>query len=280
MLDMKYTTIPTLVMVLGSSFGASLLAPESVPATPIIPAASADAATVDTKAAEAVTDKDAPTVKSQIEAATKAYDEKSVKFVKKLRAEKDRTKQREIYNTRPSPTSIVDMILKLAKENPKSEGVEQGLVWSVRQAHSKQRKEVLDLLLTHYNENAVLGSLAKSYYRMRGDGGVKELHLIIEKTGNEKVRQGATYYLASKLSKSESTKDEGVAMMKTLQAVKGLSASNPQLHKQIESDLFVAENLSLGCTAPDIVGTDHDGKEFKLSDYKGQVVLLDFWGIW
>jgi hypothetical protein len=30
-------------------------------------------------------------------------------------------------------------------------------------------------------------------------------------------------------------------------------------------------------TAPEIVGTDQDGKEFKLSDYRGKVVMLDFW---
>jgi cytochrome oxidase Cu insertion factor (SCO1/SenC/PrrC family) len=30
-------------------------------------------------------------------------------------------------------------------------------------------------------------------------------------------------------------------------------------------------------TAPEIVGTDQDGKEFRLSDYRGKVVLLDFW---
>lgn len=29
--------------------------------------------------------------------------------------------------------------------------------------------------------------------------------------------------------------------------------------------------------APDIVGTDQDGRQFKLSDYRGKVVLLDFW---
>jgi cytochrome oxidase Cu insertion factor (SCO1/SenC/PrrC family) len=29
--------------------------------------------------------------------------------------------------------------------------------------------------------------------------------------------------------------------------------------------------------APDIVGTDQDGQEFKLSDYRGKVVMLDFW---
>ena len=30
-------------------------------------------------------------------------------------------------------------------------------------------------------------------------------------------------------------------------------------------------------TAPEIAGTDQDGKEFKLSDYRGKVVMLDFW---
>jgi cytochrome oxidase Cu insertion factor (SCO1/SenC/PrrC family) len=32
--------------------------------------------------------------------------------------------------------------------------------------------------------------------------------------------------------------------------------------------------------APEITGEDVDGKKFKLSDYKGKVVLLDFWGNW
>lgn len=32
--------------------------------------------------------------------------------------------------------------------------------------------------------------------------------------------------------------------------------------------------------APEISGEDVDGKEFKLSDYRGKVVVLDFWGFW
>jgi thiol-disulfide isomerase/thioredoxin len=39
-------------------------------------------------------------------------------------------------------------------------------------------------------------------------------------------------------------------------------------------------NLAVGKTAPDIAGEDLDGKPFKLSDYKGKVVLVDFWASW
>lgn len=38
--------------------------------------------------------------------------------------------------------------------------------------------------------------------------------------------------------------------------------------------------ITVGKPAPDIDGEDIDGKRFKLSDYRGKVVLLDFWGNW
>ncbi len=42
-------------------------------------------------------------------------------------------------------------------------------------------------------------------------------------------------------------------------------------------ELFDLRSLSVGKTAPEVKGIDQDGKHFKLSDYKGKVVLLDFW---
>jgi hypothetical protein len=35
-----------------------------------------------------------------------------------------------------------------------------------------------------------------------------------------------------------------------------------------------------GQQAPEIAGMDIDGKKLKLSDFRGKVVLLDFWGNW
>ena len=42
-------------------------------------------------------------------------------------------------------------------------------------------------------------------------------------------------------------------------------------------ELFGMRNLAVGREAPDIDGEDQDGKRFKLSDYRGEVVLIDFW---
>ena len=41
--------------------------------------------------------------------------------------------------------------------------------------------------------------------------------------------------------------------------------------------LELDDNLVVGKVPPEIEGQDQDGKTFKLSDYKGKVVLLDFW---
>jgi S1-C subfamily serine protease/thiol-disulfide isomerase/thioredoxin len=44
--------------------------------------------------------------------------------------------------------------------------------------------------------------------------------------------------------------------------------------------LFDIKNLAVGRTAQNIVGKDADDVELKLSDYRGKVVVLDFWVDW
>jgi hypothetical protein len=41
-----------------------------------------------------------------------------------------------------------------------------------------------------------------------------------------------------------------------------------------------AVGLEVGNRAMEISGEDIDGRRFKLSDYRGKVVVLDFWGNW
>ena len=43
---------------------------------------------------------------------------------------------------------------------------------------------------------------------------------------------------------------------------------------------FALRHLAIGKPAPEIEGEDIDGKPLRLSDYRGKVVVLDFWGHW
>ena len=47
--------------------------------------------------------------------------------------------------------------------------------------------------------------------------------------------------------------------------------------QKVKAELFEFRHLLVGKEAPDIEGVDQDGQRFKLSDYKGKVMLLDFW---
>jgi hypothetical protein len=52
------------------------------------------------------------------------------------------------------------------------------------------------------------------------------------------------------------------------------------LGKRAGAALYEIRHLAVGMPSPEIEGSDLDSVAFKLSDYKGKVVLLDFWGNW
>ncbi|CAN5285474.1 hypothetical protein BH10PLA2_BH10PLA2_33290 [soil metagenome] len=57
-------------------------------------------------------------------------------------------------------------------------------------------------------------------------------------------------------------------------------AANLTYGSLAKSSIFEIQNLSVGKPAPEIAGEDLDGAKFKLSDFKGKVVMLSFWGTW
>lgn len=53
--------------------------------------------------------------------------------------------------------------------------------------------------------------------------------------------------------------------------------SGGKVGEKATAELFQIRHLAVGKVAPEIEGEDQDGKRFKLSDYRGKVVLLDIW---
>jgi hypothetical protein len=58
------------------------------------------------------------------------------------------------------------------------------------------------------------------------------------------------------------------------------STEDARLKTMIERKVAIAETFAPGMVAPEIEGIDLDGTAFKLSDYEGKIVFLDFWGDW
>ncbi len=71
-----------------------------------------------------------------------------------------------------------------------------------------------------------------------------------------------------------------------LYALQGKFASEPYLfttYGAIADSMLnplTEAQLAEGVAAPEITGIDQDGKPMKLSDFRGKVVVLDFWGSW
>ncbi|MBL8901438.1 MAG: redoxin domain-containing protein [Planctomycetes bacterium] len=137
-------------------------------------------------------------------------------------------------------------------------------------------------LLRDHAASDQIGRAVQTVGRMgRTLGGEKVrsmLTSVIEKNPNEAIVMEARFARASTVLGDEEASAEAREMAKAdFEAVK---ASKSPLAARAEGQIFILENLQIGMTAPDIEANDLDGVAFKLSDYRGKVVVLDFWGDW
>lgn len=108
----------------------------------------------------------------------------------------------------------------------------------------------------------------------------KLITTIYKSNPNPKVRGYAAFGVLKPAIENNpvDSKEYMAAKATLLSAMK--EADDKRLSKQIQSTIDVREKFGIGIVAPDIVGADLNGVEFKLSDYRGKVIFLDFWGNW
>jgi cytochrome oxidase Cu insertion factor (SCO1/SenC/PrrC family) len=126
----------------------------------------------------------------------------------------------------------------------------------------------------------------------RGADGKKFLQAVLETNPGKDAKGMACYTLASQAaSQAEREKDKEKAAAAEKDAIALFERvakefadvsyfGRSTLGEQAAGDLFALKNLAPGKPVPEIEAEDTDGQKFKLSDYKGKVVLLDFWGHW
>lgn len=182
--------------------------------------------------------------------------------------------------------SVAKKVLDLVKGDLTEKGVDQVIGWVIENGGAKERKRVGEIL------SSVPGNdqLMLKYVRVLGFFGEEEqLKSVIGKMEEGGLLQEARFRLASLMAEDAernltltdaeraARNQEAVGLLEELGKEEGLKEL---LGKWIEDLLYKVTHLVVGCEAPEIEGVDHEGKKFRLSEYRGKVVLLPFWGYW
>jgi len=124
-----------------------------------------------------------------------------------------------------------------------------------------------------------------------GPAGRKFLKAVAEKATDKEVKGPALYYLGSALAEeAEDADGEAAAKKLTEEAVKYLEQAAKEapdvkvgpdtIAKLAKDEISGLTSLGVGRPAPEVTGTNLDGKKMKLADFKGKVVLVDIWATW
>jgi thiol-disulfide isomerase/thioredoxin len=199
--------------------------------------------------------------------------------------------------------------LDIAKTDPKADAGLEALEWLLTnpQAYSDPAaRSALELTAQHHAANHRIGGILAvlSYYpQCEGepshDEAVALLRVVVEKNPDRALRGLATLGLAClvkqelRLAESRGRRDvdrltaEAIKAFEALlrdyggcEDLRGEGDRPTKLGDDARAELFELRHLGIGQSAPDIEGEDLAGARFKLSDYRGKVVLLVFWASW
>lgn len=177
-------------------------------------------------------------------------------------------------------------VLDLVADNLKEEGVSKIIEWVIENGYAQERKKVGELIWSLPKNDQLMVKYVQilSFYGER-----EQLEAVIKKLPNGNVNQKARFRLALliaedaqrdlTLTDTERAK-ENQTVVSILDKLKKEDDLDEFLQRWIKDLRYKVTHLVVGCEAPEIEGFDQDGKRFRLSDYRGKVVLLPFWGIW
>jgi hypothetical protein len=196
--------------------------------------------------------------------------------------------------------------VELAQADPKSDSALVALEWLLtipRAIYLPPGKTGIELATEHHATNPKIGKIVAWVGHLApglGDNEAAAMALIkaVAEKNPDRTTRGQAVLALARAAKSRFAVAEyqrqpdvdqlAVAAEQAFEAVLKDYADCPRLTREkagtlgeiCRAELFELRHLRIGKTAPDIEGEDLDGVKFKLSDYRGKVVVLDFWGDW
>jgi hypothetical protein len=259
----------------------------------------------------ALADDDKPTDKSkkpdkqtpaqQYQALVEEFHDAQQAFLKHYEEAKTREERLKVQKEKRSqPDKFAPKFIELAEKNARDPVALDALVWVLTNTYASgpakkdsPRAKAIALVSRNHVKSDKLGPACQAL-GSRGDEKEAEtlLRTILQKNPHREVQGMAWLGLARMLKRRAERLPDAKAGEKVYRESEQLldrivkqyadvkSSSGGTIGEQAMNELFEFELPGIGKGAPEIKGEDLDGKRFKLSDYKGKVVLLDFWGNW
>jgi len=175
----------------------------------------------------------------------------------------------------------------LMEKDPRSAFARQAATWIILNTAGAEVEPAAELILREHLASGDLGPLCEELGRKRPPCAERLLRAVLEKNPNAPVKGQACFALASLLKDQA---EQGAGQPAATEAERLFQrvisdfgegqSDGRKLSDLAERELYELQRLAVGKLAPEIEGEDLDGRKMKLSDYRGKVVVLAFWGTW
>lgn len=212
-----------------------------------------------------------------------------IKRYQEAKSDAERQKIVEEYNA--LQTALMAKFAKLMAEHPSDKDLFPALQMLLNS--SEHAKRATELLLKHHLENPEIGQLCLSLAYQGGDQAEHLARAVAEKSKSDNAKGAAWLALGQMLlarsnqlgddqaaQRDKLRKDAEKALNTVIEKYPDVPGLRGKAGDSATAMLFELKHLAIGLKVPELEGKDLDGVEFKLSDYRGKVVLLDFWAHW
>lgn len=196
--------------------------------------------------------------------------------------------RRKVAEVGPDAGPCAARLLALALAAPADPVAPEALAWVVRNRPSlPEGRQAAAILARDHLPSRLLGPICRSLEDCGWDS-EPILRAILAGSPHREVRGHACYSLARALKNRANRGVDAPAASRAADEMLALASERygdvavrgKPLAELVEVERFELDNLAPGKTAPEFRGVDTGGRPMRLSDSRGKVVVLVFWGTW
>ena len=191
------------------------------------------------------------------------------------------------------PKELTDAAEQFIAAHPNTEEALTVKLWCLRECWWEREagtmedsaSKLLEDILAHHAASKQLWKIADSAFLWTGERRTAVLERLLKESPQAEVQAATLLALGTSelRARDEAARKRGRERMERLGRDFARLPSKYTTYGELADAVLhphAAADLAAGRAAPEIVGIDVEGLPLKLSDFKGRVVLLDFWGDW